>query len=100
MASIEISLGVTNLIQMGVGFFSQVTSDRVRGNDHKLHQQSFKLEMRKKFFIEGVIRHWNRLPSEVVQSLSLEAFKRWVDVELRDMVYWWTRHCYGWIRCS
>jgi len=32
------------------------------------------------------MRYWKRLPREVVDSPSLEVFKKRVDVALRDMV--------------
>ena len=63
-----------------------VSGGRTGGNDSKLHQGRFRLDIKKPFFTERVVKHWNRLPKEVVDAPGLSVFKRHLDNALNTML--------------
>ena len=58
----------------------------MRRNGFKLDEGRYRQDIRKKFFTVRVVRHWNRLLSEVVDAPSLEAFKARMDGSLNSLI--------------
>ena len=44
------------------------------------------MDLRKKFFTVMVVRQWHRLPSDVVDAMSLETFKARLNGALRNLI--------------
>ncbi|XP_059323538.1 triadin isoform X20 [Ammospiza nelsoni] len=66
------------------GLVTTACSDRENG--FKLKDVGFSLDIREKVFTVRVVRLWNRLPREVVDSPSLEVFKARLGRTLRYLV--------------
>ena len=60
--------------------------DRAKENGFKVKEGRFSLDIGKKFFTIRVVRHWHRLPREVVDIPSLETFKVRLEGALSNMV--------------
>ncbi|KFQ73053.1 hypothetical protein N337_07120, partial [Phoenicopterus ruber ruber] len=55
-------------------------------NGFKLKEGRFRLDIRRKFFMMRVVKHWPRLPREVVDVPSLETFKARLDGALSNLI--------------
>lgn len=66
------------------------TRHKVLNHQHhdslQLHQWKFRSDIRSKFFTGKVVKHWSKLPREVVMAPSLSMFKKRLDNALRYMV--------------
>ena len=71
--------------QVGVGLFSQVTSNRTRGNGLKLCRGGLDWRLGKMSPPKGLSSPGTGCPGKWWESLSLEGFQRRVDVVLGDM---------------
>ena len=70
----------------GDRLFSRAHCDRTRDNGFQLRKGRFRRDISNKFFTMRVVKHWNRLPREVVDAPSLEAFKVSLDRALSNLI--------------
>jgi len=74
-----------------------VSCQHFLGRSSPTRSMDIGLDVRNIFFSERVIKHWNGLRREVVESPSLEVFTKKIDVALSDMVQWaWWVWVDGW----
>ena len=70
----------------GDRLFSGVCDEKTRGNGFKLKEMRFRLDIRNTSFTMRVVKHWNRLPRDVMEALSLEALKARLDQALSNLI--------------
>lgn len=59
--------------------FTFSNTGKTRGHKYKLQKQKFRTGIRQHFFSQRVINSWNNLPSSIIDSSSLFAFKKNFD---------------------
>jgi len=80
----------------GAELFSLVFSYRIHGNDSKLHQGTFRLDIRKCFFTKRLVKHWNRLHREAADAPSLSVLRGiWTMPLILCFIFWWALNCSG-----
>lgn len=65
---------------------SLVCTDRMSGSGSKLPKERFRLDIRRHFFSERVVKPWNTLPRELIDAPTLSVFKRHLDNALNNML--------------
>ena len=70
--------------------------DRTKGNGFRLKDKRFRLDIMKKFLTIRMVKHWNRLPREVMDTSSLETFRQaGLGSEQPDLAVDVPVHCRG-----
>lgn len=60
--------------------------DSTRSSGIKLHRGEVRLDIRKHFFRVAIVKYWNTLPQEGVESVLLEIFKKTLEKYLAEML--------------
>lgn len=59
-----------------------------RASSCKLKEERFRADPRQKFLTQKILRQWNWLPREAVNTLQLQMFKARLDRVLSNLVKW------------
>ena len=70
-----------------VGMFHFARDSRTRGHSMKLAIPRHRTDVSKRSLFSRCVRRWNRLPSVVVESTTLEVFKWRLDAELGEELF-------------
>jgi len=57
-----------------------------KGNNFKLKESRYRFNVRMKFFMIRVVRHWNTLPREAGDAPSLNVFKIRLNGALSNLI--------------
>ena len=61
------------------------TSHNLRGHSMKIMVKRCRTDIRKFFFSQRVVQHWNGLPQQIVDATSVNSFKNHLDKHDQDM---------------
>ena len=86
----------------GNQLFPQSDCDRTRGDIFKWENRQFRLDFRRRFFTQRVVRHWHSLPRVGVDAPSLKVLKARLDGAPRKLSWWlainpWQEVRSGWV---
>ena len=63
-----------------------LNEDRTRGNGFKIKAKIYKTNLYGNFFANSVVNHWNALPPRVVNTNTIEQFKKVLDNVMMNMI--------------
>lgn len=77
-------LNMSNLFSTAAG-----KTKSTRGHKFKLSKKHIRLDCRKYFFSNRIVNAWNKLPDDIVSSLSVSEFKRKVSTFVKEENLLW-----------
>ena len=70
---------MNNKVKLRPGTLTKAKESGTRGHDMKIYKPNVRTEMRKNFFTNRVVNKWNDLGRNVIESKSIEQFKKAYD---------------------